>query len=141
MVLKLDKNFFDTRMDEAALLSGYKQANFRSMSNAIYDRICLEYNARDLDRAINDALGIEGKINYPVLLKYLTRYREERLEREAQDVKMRHHKYAKEFRALQLAKQTCDKQCQLCDFSRYKQQGERYFCKIIMASLVKKITT
>ena len=135
----MNKGFYDARMNEATLLSGYKQANFKQMADAIYDRICLEYNEKDLDRAINDALGIDGKINYPVLLKYLSRYRSERLEQEAQAEKMRHEDDAKKFRKLQLQKQNCDRQCKLCEFSRYGKDGERRFCKNIVASLVKKI--
>lgn len=138
MALKLNKGFYDARMNEATLLSGYKQTNFKQMAEAIYERICLEYNEKDLDRAINDALGIDGKINYPVLLKYLNRYRSERLEEEAQQKKLKHHKDAERFRALQLEKQNCDHQCKLCEFSRYD-KDDRYFCKNIVASLVKKI--
>lgn len=138
--MKLNKGFYDARINEATLLSGYKQTNFKQMADAIYERICLEYNEKNLDRAINDALGIDGKINYPVLLKYLNRYRSERLGEEAQQKKLKYHKDAERFRALQLEKQNCDHQCKLCEFSRYD-KDDRYFCKNIVASLVKKIVT
>lgn len=139
--MKINQTFYKAKMDEAALLSGYKQPNFNQMRDAIYERICYEFEDQDLNRAVNDMLATEGKINFPLLYKHLCRYRSIRLEREAQEEKMRHHADAERFRALQLEKQACDKQCQLCGFSRHDTYGKRYFCKNIVAALVKKIVT
>lgn len=134
----LNKTFYQTRMDEALLLSGLKMTGFSKMCDAIYDRICYEFNSRDLDRAVTDMLALDNKINFPVLYKHLCRYRSIRLEEEAQQVKMKHHKDAEEFRALQLQKQVCDHQCRLCGFARYDGE-DRHFCKNIVSSLIKKI--